>query len=165
MSRLNNYTAEQTARELVRNGFNKTQAYIQTHPNASQNVAEKNAHAFMENYGVEARAIEIAESHENLSLNGAVTGLVDDLNAKKYIVVNGKVQAVPDNSVIASTRQFLIKTVHGVGREVRVDVQDNRSITVNIENPAAIDQLSDITTSLKSLNAKTLEQDGEIGDE
>ena len=165
MPRLPNILYEKEAKTLVKNGFNKTQTYLDHHPKASYDTAHKNVAHYMAKYGIEKRALELVQESDKLNLDSAINKLAEKLDAKKEVVYKGKIIKLIDNTTQLSTLQFLLEKIYGLGRQ-EIN-QDNRQLTVNISG-VETSKVSNMLGKLQSLNetmlSKTSSQDGEIND-
>ena len=135
MPRLKNPFHEKAAHLLIKNKWNKTQTYLEQHPNASYATAAKNAGRYMERNGIVNRALEICSQHQKLSLESILDNLADCLKAKKMNVIKGQKHYEPDYAVRLETSKFLLQKIYGIGN---IDtVVDSRSIHFHQQDQAS----------------------------
>lgn len=149
MPKLSNNKHELFAKNLVKQKFNATQAYLETYPDCSYESSRALASKLLTNDNIQARAIEIAESSKMTSLEGVIKSLKDDLTARKAMIVNGKIHYVRDNGAILSAKNLLINKVYGVGKD-QGSYTDSRSIHLNVNNQG-IQQMNSAVKEFRAL--------------
>jgi hypothetical protein len=140
---------EKAVQTYIDTGFNKTQTYLETHPNADYPTANKNASKFMVNYGIEEEAIKILQNKKELRLSEVLSGFSDDLSANKTVFYKGKrIDDIKDNAIRLEARKFLIEKVYGIGKDRGAAVNNGTVININV------DKLGSLIGELKVLGDK-----------
>ena len=160
MPKLKNPKYELQAKALVKHNFNKTQAYLNTHPGCSYNTANSNGNntKIQAQASIQQRAIEIAEQ-AGLGLKDIIQSLDDDLNATKPLIHGKRLKYTRDNTNILKAKELLLRHVHNIGQK---DEESRPLVNINLST-VDITALTGIVEDLKALDRR-IERDEQVQD-
>lgn len=150
MPKLKNPKHELLAKNIVKEKFNLTKAYMATYPSSSYASANTNVHQVIEKPIVYNRIQEIANA-KGLTLESLIDDLNEDRQAKKPITFNGVItDEYPDYAVRLEATKTGLK-IHGVLGADNLTQVDARSINVTLE-PSDVAKLADTLKEIKALS-------------
>ena len=121
----------------IKSNGNKTQVYLNSHPQSDIDIAYSEGSRFTEKYGIEEKAIatvrEIAGLDPELSAQSFLNGFKQDMTANKTLFYKGKrYNDIPHNSVRANSRLQLFDRLYPTNN-ISTAIQNN-VINVNPDN-------------------------------
>jgi len=154
MPQLKKVNHEIFARNVIEEQGNLTKAYLKSYKDAGYNTANTEASKLFNNPLVNARIFELLNK-TGLSLPELTKKLESLVNHSKAIVVNGKIEYVPDGAIQADSVKTAFK-LHGLLSNSNVDIEDNRSVNITISDKnseqlqATLDKLEAMTNKLSN---------------
>lgn len=122
----------QLAKNIVASGLNLTEAYVKTYPNSSREAANAHVNRVI-TPELMRDVVEIANS-KGFTVDACVETLSKQLQAKKPVVVNGKIELCDDNGAIIEASKTGLKLhrvlsdgdTHIDARQIHVSISEEK---------------------------------------
>lgn len=108
MGTLANLKHEAFTRNLLRNNFNASKAYLETY-HCSPSSASAAATQLISQPHIRRRTLEILSENKVTNLYSLLNSFEDDLASERPVVVDGSLEMVRDNPTILEAKKTLLK--------------------------------------------------------
>ena len=137
----------------INDGFDKTSAYQKTYPGAKITSARTRSKVLIDKPHIK-ESLELSLRGAKITMSRVSSKFSSLLDAKKPLVVDGKIHDVEDNNIQLATATKCAELL-GMAQAPGITV-DNRSINVSLDG-AGIETLNDVTHRLAEMSSEMLD--------